>query len=231
MFKWIKTPWAGLAIAAACLASPAVHAEELFDLAKIKADGILKVGVYNNLLPFSDKGKGIDADIGEALAAKLGVKAKVLPFDADENLGDDLRNMVWRGTLFGYGPADVMMHAPVDDYVIKNETKVLFVAPYAREEIFIARNTARLPSLESLEPFGTGQFKIGAEVASISSEVLAGADGRAYIDKLVNSAGWKAMLETKGWANTYLAGEAFTQQLAADTAATEAVLRDIGLVK
>lgn len=53
----------------------------------------------------------------------------------------------------------------------------------------------------------------------------------ADIEKLNASAGWTAMLESKGWANTYLAGEAFTQQLAADTAATEAVLRDIGLVK
>ena len=53
----------------------------------------------------------------------------------------------------------------------------------------------------------------------------------ADIEKLNASAGWTAMLESKGWANTYLAGDAFTQQLAADTAATEAVLRDIGLVK
>lgn len=178
---------AGFLLAAGLLLSAGVaQAQELFDLAKIKADGTLKVGVYNNLLPFSDKGKGIDAEIGEALAAKLGLKARVMPFDADENMSDDLRNIVWRGTLFGYGPADVMMHAPIDDYLIKNENKVLFVAPYAREEIFIARNSEKLPTLDSLEPFGTGQFKIGAEVASISSEVLAGGDGRAYINNLVN---------------------------------------------
>ena len=53
----------------------------------------------------------------------------------------------------------------------------------------------------------------------------------ADIEKLNASAGWKAMLETKGWANTYLAGAEFDAQLAADTAATETVLRDIGLVK
>jgi ABC-type amino acid transport substrate-binding protein len=187
MKLWKKSPLVALAFAAGCLLSASlVQAQELFDLEKIKADGTLKVGVYNNLLPFSDKGKGIDVEIGEALAAKLGLKARVLPFDADETFSDDLRNMVWRGTLFGYGPADVMMHSPIDDYLIKNENKVLFVAPYAREEIFIARNSEKLPSLDSLEPFGTGQFKIGAEVASISSEVLAGGDGRAYINNLVN---------------------------------------------
>jgi putative tricarboxylic transport membrane protein len=53
----------------------------------------------------------------------------------------------------------------------------------------------------------------------------------ADIEKLNSSAGWTSMLETKGWANTYLAGAAFDTQLAADIATTEAVLRDIGLVK
>lgn len=53
----------------------------------------------------------------------------------------------------------------------------------------------------------------------------------ADIEKLNASAGWTSMLETKGWANTYLAGAAFDTQLAADIATTEAVLRDIGLVK
>jgi putative tricarboxylic transport membrane protein len=53
----------------------------------------------------------------------------------------------------------------------------------------------------------------------------------ADIDKLANSAGWTAMLESKGWANTYLAGADFDAQLAKETEATTAVLKDIGLVK
>jgi putative tricarboxylic transport membrane protein len=53
----------------------------------------------------------------------------------------------------------------------------------------------------------------------------------ADIEKLNASAGWTSMLETKGWANTYLAGDAFNAQLDVEIAATEAVLRDIGLVK
>ena len=53
----------------------------------------------------------------------------------------------------------------------------------------------------------------------------------ADIDKMVNSAGWKAMLETKGWANTYLSGAEFDAQLALEIEATTAVLKDIGLVK
>jgi putative tricarboxylic transport membrane protein len=53
----------------------------------------------------------------------------------------------------------------------------------------------------------------------------------ADIEKLNASAGWTSMLEAKGWANTYLAGDAFNAQLDVEIAATEAVLRDIGLVK
>jgi putative tricarboxylic transport membrane protein len=53
----------------------------------------------------------------------------------------------------------------------------------------------------------------------------------ADIDKLVNSAGWKTALETKGWANTYLSGADFDAQLATDVAATTAILKEIGLVK
>ena len=53
----------------------------------------------------------------------------------------------------------------------------------------------------------------------------------ADIDKMANSAGWKSMLETKGWANTYLAGDAFDAQLAKEVEATTGVLKDIGLVK
>jgi hypothetical protein len=76
--------------------------------------GILKVAVYNELAPFSDKGQGIDADLGAALAAKLGLKLGLLPFNAGDDVNDDLRNMVWKGHYLGYGPADVMLHVPVD---------------------------------------------------------------------------------------------------------------------
>ncbi|MCU0815848.1 MAG: tripartite tricarboxylate transporter substrate binding protein [Cypionkella sp.] len=53
----------------------------------------------------------------------------------------------------------------------------------------------------------------------------------ADIEKLNASAGWTAALETKGWENTFLSGAEFEAQLAKDIAATEGILRDIGLVK
>lgn len=53
----------------------------------------------------------------------------------------------------------------------------------------------------------------------------------ADIEKLNASASWQKTLADKGWANTYLAGDAFSEQLEKDTAATAAILKDIGLVK
>jgi putative tricarboxylic transport membrane protein len=53
----------------------------------------------------------------------------------------------------------------------------------------------------------------------------------ADIDALAKSAGWQAMLQSKGWADTYLSGAEFDAQLATEIEATTAVLKDIGLVK
>ncbi|MCJ7993719.1 tripartite tricarboxylate transporter substrate binding protein [Rhizobium cremeum] len=53
----------------------------------------------------------------------------------------------------------------------------------------------------------------------------------ADIEKLVKSASWQEILKTKGWQDSYLSGDAFKAQLDKDVAATEGVLKDIGLVK
>ena len=53
----------------------------------------------------------------------------------------------------------------------------------------------------------------------------------ADVEKLANSAAWKAILETKGWINTYLSGDAFKTQLATEIEATSTILKEIGLVQ
>lgn len=53
----------------------------------------------------------------------------------------------------------------------------------------------------------------------------------ADIERMAGSAGWKAALATRGWADTYLAGEAFAAQLAREIEATTAILKDVGLVQ
>lgn len=51
------------------------------------------------------------------------------------------------------------------------------------------------------------------------------------IEKMVQSENWKKQLADKGWMDTYLAGAEFDAQLEQDIAATQAILKDIGLVK
>ncbi|MFM9154855.1 MAG: substrate-binding periplasmic protein, partial [Polynucleobacter victoriensis] len=124
------------------------------DLASVKSKGILKVAVYNDFAPFSNgrtNPQGIDVDIAEALAKKLGVKLSLLPFDAGENLNDDLRNMVWKGHYLGYGPADVMLHVPIDPLLTNAKKQVTFFAPYYRESVLLAIDTKRVPDFSNLK--------------------------------------------------------------------------------
>ena len=51
------------------------------------------------------------------------------------------------------------------------------------------------------------------------------------IKKMVDGPTWQAALKTRGWANAYLAGDAFDTQLAADIEATSGILKEIGLVQ
>ncbi|MCJ9671957.1 MULTISPECIES: tripartite tricarboxylate transporter substrate binding protein [unclassified Neorhizobium] len=53
----------------------------------------------------------------------------------------------------------------------------------------------------------------------------------ADVEKLAKSKTWQDNLKTKGWIDTYLSGPEFDAQLAKDIAATETILKDIGLVK
>lgn len=174
-------------LGAALLLSAGAFAADAYDLAQVKARGQIRVALYKDFEPFSDDdkgGSGVDVDIARLLAEKLGVKLQPLWFDADENTDDDLRNMVWRGTLFGYGPADFMMHVPVDkEYMAKND-KVIFFAPYYRERFAIARNLERVDKLESLEAFRSQ--KIGVEGATYPDTILLSADAGAYRANVVH---------------------------------------------
>lgn len=162
---------AALAVAGSAQARPN-------DLADLQQHGQISFAFYNAFAPFSNKGKGADVEIAEALAAKLGLKMSALWFDADENMEDDLRNMVWKGHYLGYGPADVMIHVPIDrDYMAKID-KVNFFAPYHRERYAIARNIDRVPTLDSLAPLENQP--IGVEGDTLAATVLLGADAGKY---------------------------------------------------
>lgn len=174
------------AVAIAFSVHVGARAQELTDWAKVQASGVLTVAVYNYLAPYSDQGKGIDVDIARALAGKLGLGLRVRPFNEDEEFSDDIRNMVTRGHYLAGAPADILMHAPVDAYIMQKEDQALFFSPYTRDDIFVARNIKKLPTLDSFKPFSEAGNRIGAETAALPSIMLAGADNAAYADNLVN---------------------------------------------
>lgn len=120
------------------------RAQEKTPLEKIRANGVLKVALYKDNQPYSDGNasgmSGLDVSLAQALAKQLQLTATLLPFDAGENMGDDLRNMVWRGHYLGYGPADVMLHVPVDKYLMDNNRQAFIFSPYAREHLVVLHN-------------------------------------------------------------------------------------------
>ena len=164
-----------LACLALCAAAPARA-----DWQKVQQSGSLKVAVYNEFAPFSDKGVGIDIDIAEALAKKLGLKLSLLPFPAGENLNDDLRNMVWKGHYLGYGPADVMLHVPVDKKLMADNDKVEIFAPYYVETVRLARSAQAVPQFDGVASLTSK--RIGVEKVSIAAMLMLGEDNGKYRD-------------------------------------------------
>ncbi|MBI5920631.1 MAG: transporter substrate-binding domain-containing protein [Betaproteobacteria bacterium] len=180
-----------LAFALVCLsAAPAAADDEKTGLQKIQERGTIKVAFYKDFPPFSDNedgkysdpGKGLDVDLADALAAKLGVKVAPLWFDADEFMQKDFRWMLVSGHPLGFGPADLMMHVPVDSDFMARVKQVAIFAPYHRERFAIGRLLEKLPTLESLEPFET--LPIATEDGTMGQQVMVSADNRRYINNV-----------------------------------------------
>jgi ABC-type amino acid transport substrate-binding protein len=149
------------------------NADEAMDA--IRKRGSLKIAVYNNFPPYSDAGKGIDVELGKALAAKLGLKADVIGFQAGEDMGDDLRNMVWKGHYLRGEPADVMLRVPADPRFIEANDKVRIFAPYHHEVMSMARVASRIPAPNGSAAVALEVFtreKIGVEGDTLADVFL-----------------------------------------------------------
>ena len=150
-----------------------VQADEQMDT--IRKRGRLKVAVYNNFPPYSDAGKGIDVELGQALAAKLGLEAEIIGFMAGEDMGDDLRNMVWKGHYLRGDPADVMMRVPVDPMFARANDKARIFAPYHHEVMGMARIANRIPTPSGSAAIALEVFtreKIGVEGDTLAASYL-----------------------------------------------------------
>jgi ABC-type amino acid transport substrate-binding protein len=205
---------AGLLLGAGAAAPHAVLAA---DAPALREAGILKVAVYNDLAPFSDHGQGIDADLGTALAGKLGLKPALLPFNAGDDLGDDLRNMVWKGHYLGYGPADVMLHVPVDRMLMNANPQVEIFAPYYVETVRLVRSAQAIPQFDGVDALA-GK-RIGVEKVSISGMVMLGEGGGRFREQVhiyptaiealeqLKSGGLDAVLATRAQIESVMKGD------------------------
>ncbi|AOY89878.1 amino acid ABC transporter substrate-binding protein [Marinobacter salinus] len=163
-------------------------ADRTYDI--ILESGYLKVGVYENFPPYSyavdGEPRGIDVEVGKRIAREMGVDFKVHWIVPDENLGDDLRNNVWKGHyLAKQRLADIMMRVPYDreyaymqdstgEYI--NEQVVLF-GPYQQEQWQIAFNPGQLDSVDTVAVFQ--YHPIGVEIDTLPDFYLtSGLQGR-----------------------------------------------------
>lgn len=142
-------------------------------LDEIQKEGVIIVAVYNNFPPYSymKNGlvKGIDVDIAKKVAQNIGVKVKWYFTGSDENLGDDLRNVIWKGHLIHKTKADVMFRVPYDyDYIREtdkatgelNNELVVMKSPYQTERWIIVTNKKIIPEIPSLAIFKYHQIAV-----------------------------------------------------------------------
>jgi ABC-type amino acid transport substrate-binding protein len=158
------------------------QAQESDALTRIRTRGSLIVAVYNTMPPFNVNGAGIDVKIAEQLALALGVTLNLMPFNAGESMGDDLRNMVWKGHYLGFGPADVLLHVPVDKPLMDSQPQALIFAPYYKETVALAYRIEAVPRLESLADLKGRKVAVAGQ--TLAGWLLIGADDGAYKEQL-----------------------------------------------
>ncbi len=112
-------------------------------LEEVVAAKSLRVVAYLENAPFSwqeadGSAKGIDVEIGRAVARELGVEAEIILRMQGEKEDDDIRVNVWKGPLTGGGVGDIMMHVPIDrEFALRNKEAVIG-NPYFQEQVALA---------------------------------------------------------------------------------------------
>jgi polar amino acid transport system substrate-binding protein len=158
---------------------------------EIKESGKLHVAVYRDYAPFADDGKGIDVDVANALAAKMGLKAEVKAYPDADSVDGDLRNIIWRGhPLWRERLADVLMHVPVDPRLQAANEQVRILAPYFRERLVVARNRNSIPQLPTLQIFS--REKIGVQAETLEDQYLTQSFGGLLRENVVH---YRSMLD------------------------------------
>ena len=147
------------------------------DLDEIRQRGWISFAVYEDFAPYSyeEKGalKGVDIDLGHLIAKDLGLEARFIETQADENVDGDLRNNVWKGKVIGGQVANVMLHVPYDHELACRNELVVFTGQYFNEKIAIAYRESRYPEKGPI-PAYFRYDTVGVENDSLSDFYLSG---------------------------------------------------------
>ena len=161
-------------------------------LDEVVAAKSLRVVAYLENAPFSwqeadGSAKGIDVEIGRAVARELGVEAEIILRMPGEKGDDDLRVNVWKGPLTGGGVGDIMMHVPVDrEFAIRNKEAVIG-NPYFQEQVAVAIH----PELTGENPATFDVFKepgkkIAVQLATAADYFLLSYQDGVLIDNVTH---------------------------------------------
>jgi ABC-type amino acid transport substrate-binding protein len=157
-------------------------------LDSVKQSGVLRVAVYQDYKPYSwsEGGRtvGIDVDIAEALAKSLGVRLDLFELRADDNIDDDLRNGVWKGSVVGAAPGDVMLHVPYDPGIEKANDRVALFAPYHVDGLAMVVDPAKAAPALDLSLFATE--KVAVAVGTLGDMILISIDDHALQPHVVH---------------------------------------------
>ena len=159
------------------------------DLDAIMDRGWIEFGVYDDFAPYSfmQDGKlaGVDIDLGELIAAELGVEARFRAVGAGESVDDDLRVNVWKGSPLGPGVVNVMLHTPWHAELALRNNLVVLTGQAFNEKIGIAWRKEAYPDGMPTTPVFRFD-KIGVELHSLADFYLANFMGGAVTPNIVH---------------------------------------------
>lgn len=173
-------------IIALCLALSLSFLAQARSYEDVIKSGYIVIAVYKDFPPYSfvedSKPVGIDIELGELIAQKLGVEPRWFWVTPDESLEDDLRNAVWKGHVLDVDKkkADIMLRVPydrqfnygMDGYGLPRNELVHLFGPYHQERWAIARDTSKTRDIRNLAIF---QYeKVGVQIDTMPDNFLSG---------------------------------------------------------
>lgn len=162
-------------------------------LDEVMAAKLLRVAVYRDNPPFSymegDEPRGIDVDIGRAIARELGVEAEIVTRLAGEDVDDDLRFNVWKGPYSEGGVGDVMLHVPVDRELMARNPLAVISNSYFQMSVALAIDPRQIETPNNFDVFSN--HKIGVQYATVAAYFLL----RYGNGKLINNVSHYTKLE------------------------------------